>query len=106
MPRESIIPQQIVREEIRSLQEFPAALNEPGRVSVMVGRVDGAGAFVLPQTFESYTIEGENFAELTGAATPWAPDKPIGTYRNSDLWHFIDLLRQRSLGPNTVLGGA
>jgi hypothetical protein len=38
-------------------------------------------------------IDGANYTELNGPPTSWAPDKPTGTYRNQDLWHFIDILR-------------
>jgi len=93
MPREITIPQQTVREEIRSLQEVPAVAGSGGRVMVLVGRVDDGGAFLTTQDFQSYTIDGGNFAELIGEPPAWAPDKPAGTYRNADLWHFIDLLR-------------
>lgn len=95
MQRETIIPQRTVREEISSLQESPPTVNAPGRVmvTVTVERVDGAGTSTVPEQYETYTIEGDDFAELTGEPPAWAPDKPPGTYRNADLWHFIDLLR-------------
>lgn len=91
MPREFTIPPQFVREEIRSLEELPAI----GAVQVMVGLIDGAGAFIQPQNFTTYVIEGANYRALVGEPAAWAPDKPAGTYRNEDLWHFVDLLRAK-----------
>jgi len=93
MPRESTIPAQTVREEIRTLEEYPAHGVTPGIVRALVGRVDEAGDFIVPQQFVTYTIEGEQYDELCGPPPAWAPDKPAGTYRNEDLWHFIDLMR-------------
>jgi hypothetical protein len=93
MVRETTIPAKTVREEIRSLQEFPATPGGEGRVSVVVGRVDEDGAFLFPPQTVTYEITGEHFAALTGNPAAWASDKPAGTYRNADLWHFIDLLR-------------
>lgn len=88
MPREIDIPAQQVYEEIRSIEEIP-----PQSVMVMVGKTDASGEFLVPQAFSIYMIEGDNYTELNGPPTAWAPDKPDGTYRNQDLWHFIDILR-------------
>lgn len=88
MPREINIPAETVYEEIRSIEEIP-----PISVMVMVGKTNASGEFIIPQAFSIYIIEGDNYTELTGPPTSWAPDKPDGTYRNQDLWHFIDLLR-------------
>lgn len=88
MPREIQIPAQQVFEDIRSIEEVP-----PQSVRVMVGKTDLNGEFIVPQSFEIYMIEGDNYTELNGPPQSWATDKPNGTYRNSDLWHFIDILR-------------
>lgn len=88
MPREIQIPAQQVFEDIRSIEEIP-----PQSVRVMVGKTDSNGEFIVPQSFEIYMIEGDNYTELNGPPQSWATDKPNGTYRNSDLWHFIDILR-------------
>jgi hypothetical protein len=93
MPREVTIPAQTVREEVRSLSEYSTAPGSPGFVTVMVGVVDDNGVFVVPQQFVTYEISGANFEALTGEPAEWAPDKPAGTYRNEDLWYFIDLIR-------------
>lgn len=89
MPREINIPAETIYEAIRTIEEVP---NQS--VSVVVGQTDSTGTFVVPQQYKTYIIDGENYAELNGPPTSWATDKPTGTYRNEDLWHFIDLLRQ------------
>jgi hypothetical protein len=88
MPREINIPAETVFEDIRIIEEAPGI-----SVMVMVGKTTETGEFIVPQAFQIYMIEGDNYTELTGPATSWAPDKPDGTYRNQDLWHFIDILR-------------
>ena len=88
MPREINIPAETVFEDIRIIEEAPGI-----SVNVMVGKTTAAGEFIVPQAYELYMIEGDNYTELNGPPTSWAPDKPDGTYRNQDLWHFIDILR-------------
>jgi hypothetical protein len=94
MARTTTQPAQTISEDIRGVEEFPPSANTPGIVRVMVGRLDAAGAWITPQQYESYVIEGADYDELVGPAPTWAPDKPAGTYRNDDLWHYIDLQRQ------------
>ena len=89
MVRETIIPAQTVREDIRSIEEYTGEM-----VRVLVGEVTPEGAFVVPQQFEIYEIKDADFDELMSAGPAWALNKPAGTYRNEDLWIFID--RQRS----------
>ena len=88
MPRIIDIPAQVVYEDIRTIEEVPGI-----SVNVMVGKTDSTGEFIVPQQFSLYMIDGANYVELNGPPTSWAPDKPTGTYRNQDLWHFIDILR-------------
>ena len=88
MVRETIIPAQTVREDIRSIEEYTGEM-----VRVLVGEVTPEGAFVVPQQFEIYEIKDADFDELMSAGPAWALNKPAGTYRNEDLWIFID--RQR-----------
>ena len=88
MPRQVDIPAQVVYEDFRTIEEIPSVL-----VNVMVGKTDSSGEFIVPQQFSSFIIDGSNYEELNGPPTSWAPDKPTGTYRNEDLWHFVDLLR-------------
>lgn len=88
MPRQVDIPAQVVFEDLRTIEEVPNLL-----VNVMVGKTDSTGEFIVPQQYSNYIIDGANYTELNGPPTSWAPDKPTGTYRNQDLWHFIDILR-------------
>jgi hypothetical protein len=88
MAREVNIPAAIVLEDIRMLQEVT-----DGYISVMVGRISSTGEFIVPQQYETYEIKDDDFAELMSANPPWAPGKPAGTYRNEDLWIFIDRKR-------------
>lgn len=88
MPREIDIPAQQVYEDLRTIEEVPGI-----SVRVAVGKTDSSGEFIVPQQYELYMIDGDMYTELNGPATEWAPDKPDGTFRNQDLWHFIDILR-------------
>ena len=88
MPRQIDIPAETVYEDIRTIEEVPSI-----SVNVMVGKTDSTGTFIVPQQYNLYMIDGANYTELNGPPTSWAPDKPTGTYRNQDLWHFIDILR-------------
>jgi hypothetical protein len=94
MPRITNVPAQVVRQEIRSLEEVPASPGAPGYVRVQIGRVDETGAFLVPQQFEVYEIRNRMYEQLVGEPGEWAPDKPAGTFRNEDLWHFIDRIRE------------
>jgi hypothetical protein len=89
MPRDVTIPAETFVEEIQSLEEYPNAKH----IRVTVGKLGLNNEFVVPQQFSLYKIQGEMYTELNGPPTSWAPDKPDGTFRNQDLWHFIDLLR-------------
>ncbi len=88
MAREIVIPAKTVREDIRSIEEVTGTL-----IRVLVGVVDETGSFVVPQNFAIYEIKDADFEELMSAGPAWALNKPAGTYRNEDLWIFID--RQR-----------
>lgn len=88
MPREIDIPAQQVYEDLRTIEEVPGI-----SVRVAVGKTDSSGEFIVPQQYELYMIDGDMYTELNGPAPAWAPDKPDGTFRNQDLWHFIDILR-------------
>jgi hypothetical protein len=90
MARDITIPSQTVKEEIVVVEEL---VNQYVRVVVGVLNQDGK-TFNTNMGVKEYRIVGDNLTELNGPATAWAPDKPTGTYRNEDLWHFIDLLNQ------------
>ena len=88
--REVTIPQQTYTEDFLSIEEMPG-----NRVRVVVGvrTQDGANFDIEKYPFKEYVIQGDDLTELNGPAAEWAPDKPAGTYRNQDLWHFIDKQR-------------
>jgi hypothetical protein len=88
MSRTITIPSTTVTESINDIQEIPNIL-----VRFLVGLVDANGNFLLNQTMQSFTIEGDSYIELNGPPLSWCPDKPTGTYRNDDLWHYVDLQR-------------
>lgn len=90
MSREVVIPQQSYTEDFMVIEELPG-----NRVRVVVGvrREDGESFDVERYRPQDFIIEGADLEELNGPAAEWAPDKPDGTYRNQDLWYFIDKLR-------------
>lgn len=93
--RPIVIPAVNAFEEIRMIEEVSPLAGASGYVRVSVATVDVNGAIVSPM-FKSYMIEKGDYAKLTGPVTPDLPGKPVGTYRNEDLWYFID--QQRSKG--------
>jgi hypothetical protein len=88
MPREITIPASTVQEDIYLIEEAVGVA-----VRVLVGVLNSEGQFDLSTPTKEYRILHEMYTELNGPPTSWAPDKPNGTYRNDDLWHFIDILR-------------
>ena len=89
MSRQIAIPTQTVQEDIIVLEESPG-----NYIRVVVGVLKaGSTAFNTDIPTKEYRITGADFAELIGGPTNWASDKPSGTYRNEDLWHYIDLQR-------------
>ncbi len=94
MARKSNRPAEQVREAIRGIEEYPPSPGQPGIVRIMVGRVDDGGSFPSQQ-YETHLIEGEDYDRLCGDGAGWAtPGKPNGTFRNDDLWHFVDRKRE------------
>jgi len=90
MARDITIPSQTVQEEIVVVEEL---VDQYVRVVVGVLNADGK-TFNTNMGIKEYRIVGNNLTELNGPPTTWSPNKPTGTYRNEDLWHFIDLLNQ------------
>jgi len=82
------IPASTIFEAIGSINEVPGTC-----VNFLVGKTDDTGEFIMGQQFENFTVNGDDYKELNGAPTSWAPDKPTGTYRNDDLWHYVDKQR-------------
>ena len=85
MNRTVTIPSTTVTEAINDIQEIPGLC-----VRFLVGKVDSDGNWILGQTFETFIVNNADYIELNGPPTAWSPDKPTGTYRNDDLWHYVD----------------
>ena len=90
MSRQITIPQQSYTEDIMTIYETPGV---GVKVDVGVLAEDGQSFDNASYKPQEFLISGEMYTELNGPPTSWAPDKPDGTYRNQDLWHFIDILR-------------
>jgi hypothetical protein len=88
MSRTITIPSTTVTEAINDIQEIPGL-----QVRFLVGIVDQNGNFIIGQNFQIFIVSGEQYTELNGPPLSWCPDKPTGTYRNDDLWHYVDLQR-------------
>lgn len=86
--RTVVIPESTVTEDINLIEETPGI-----QVRFLVGRKESNGNWVVPQQFETFIVSDEQYAELNGPPLDWCPDKPIGTYRNEDLWHYVDIKR-------------
>ena len=78
-----------ISEDICSLEEISGV-----QVRFLVGQKDSLGNWMLNQQYENFVVLGSDYVELNGPPTTWATDKPTGTYRNSDLWHYVDKQRQ------------
>ena len=63
------------------------------QVRFLVGKKDSDGNWITGQQFETFVVSGPAYEELNGPPLSWCPDKPTGTYRNEDLWHYVDLQR-------------
>lgn len=90
MSRQITIPQQSYTEDIMTIYETPGV-----GVKVYVGVLAEDGQSFNNATYkpQEFLISGEMYTELNGPPTNWSPDKPNGTYRNEDLWHYINLQR-------------
>jgi len=86
--RTVVIPEKTVTEDINLIEENPGI-----QVRFLVGQKESNGNWVVPQQFETFIVSGEQYAELNGPPLSWCPDKPVGTYRNEDLWHYVDMAR-------------
>ena len=86
--RTVVIPEKTVTEDINLIEENPGI-----QVRFLVGQKEANGNWVVPQQFETFIVSGEQYVELNGPPLSWCPDKPVGTYRNEDLWHYVDMAR-------------
>jgi hypothetical protein len=90
MMRTVTIPESTITEDISLIDETPNV-----QVRFLVGKRESNGNWVVPQQFETFLVANEQYAELNGPPLDWCPDKPTGTYRNEDLWHYVDLTRSQ-----------
>jgi hypothetical protein len=86
--RTVVIPEQTVLEDIGVIDESPGS-----QVRFTVGKKEANGNWIVPQEFQIFVVAGEQYVELNGPPLDWCPDKPVGTYRNEDLWHYVDMAR-------------
>jgi len=88
MSRDIVIPAKTGKEGIRSYE-----VNVGQSVRGLVGRIGVDDEFIVPQQFETFDIFRDEYTELMSANPTWAPGKPAGTFRQDDLWRFIDIGR-------------
>lgn len=108
--RTQTIPEQIIAEDIIFFEHQVGAW-----VRVLIGKGSDVNGVFVPfanQTYETIMIADNpgvvqsmtglviredrlDYTELMIANPSWAPNKPAGTFRKEDLWHFIDLIRSR-----------
>ena len=86
--RTTTIPSLTVNEDIGIIEEMAGE-----KVRFLVGKKDENGNWAVNQQFEEFIVNGQNYIDLNGPPLSWCPDKPTGTYRNDDLWHYVDLQR-------------
>jgi hypothetical protein len=91
MGRQVTLPAVEATEEIISLLEYPGKM-----VRFNVGLVDENGVLTNPERVESYELIDDEFAELMSESPAWAQGKPANTYRNEDLWVFVDRRRENA----------
>jgi len=84
------IPTASITEDINSIEENPGIF-----VRFLVGKKQANGNWILNQQFETFVVMGQDYIDLNGVPLDWCPDKPTGTYRNEDLWHYVD--KQRNI---------
>ncbi|OCT12636.1 hypothetical protein A8709_33030 [Paenibacillus pectinilyticus] len=75
-----------VTEEMSRINETKILKN----VEVTITYKDQSG-FILKN--EQFLISGDNYDLLMTENPDFAPGKPANEYREADLWHVIDLLR-------------
>ena len=108
--RTQTIPEQVVAEDIIFFEHQVGAW-----VRVLVGKGSNVSGVFVPfasQTYETIMIADNpgvvqsmtglviredrlDYTELMSANPSWAQNKPAGTFRKEDLWHFVDLIRSR-----------
>jgi len=101
--RVTTIPQQIVSEEIQSVDHV---IGSVVRITIGVGlEVNGVFEYTIPQQFDVVMIANRNetLDPQTGAVlqsslsdyTDLSSQYPNGSWSTDDLWPYIDLVRSR-----------
>ncbi len=107
MARELSIPQRTAVQEILGVEHNVGisvrVVVASGSMKMMpagIGKPD-ALKFVQDQSSPGRAIEiaGADYLALMAGNPDWSPDKPADTFRNDDLWHFVDAIEM--LGPAT-----
>jgi len=85
----AVVPVTSPEEKIRCVMHYPDSHME---IHVGVGETqpDGSFIFTIPQQFTVVYVRDVDYTELLSANPVWAVGKPAGTFRQEDLWAFID----------------
>ena len=78
-------------------EEVIVGINETENVVAVCTGYAVNGVVDPDRGYQWAMIRGTDLQELLSASPPWAPSKPAGTYRNEDLWQFIDRFREKDL---------
>jgi len=79
------------RSTTASISKFTHQKGSMVFIEYLTGTVDANGVFTndnFPPL--NYTIMGAQYAALMSANPSWATTKPAGTFREQDLWYFIN----------------
>jgi hypothetical protein len=101
--RVTTIPQQVVSEEIQSVDHV---IGSVVRITIGVGsEVNGVFQYTVPQQFDvvmiadrNETLDPETGAVLQTALSDYtdlSTEYPNGSWSTDDLWPYIDLIRSR-----------
>ncbi|MEK4328907.1 hypothetical protein MKX70_24010 [Paenibacillus sp. FSL R7-0312] len=74
--------------------------NKGSRIVDVTIALKSADGTVL--THEYYQVRGQHYDLLMSESPDFAPGKPPNEYREADLWHIIDLIRETTNGDGTV----
>jgi len=87
-----LVTEQVQNEYTATSEEFSTILENKSNqyIAVTVNQKDLNNRVLLSY---KYTIDGDKYAQIMSANPPFAPEKPANEYRESDLWHMVDLIR-------------
>lgn len=93
MQREVIIP---ASEERRVTRKIERIVIDPRVASVEVTMQDYEGSVSVKGSATSYSFRGSDYEELLSEYPVWAPTKPAGVFRPSDIFAYLDYLEEQS----------